>query len=84
MFAQNFLRWFRHQVLWNTLLAEASLKELVRIGTQTRAVIQRTDHGVTLTSVSDGSGSGLSIHLSRSLSYQLMLPGLDSLLEAPP
>jgi hypothetical protein len=42
LLAQNLIRWFRRQFLGNTLLAAASVKELVRIGANSRAqVLQR-------------------------------------------
>ncbi len=39
LLAQNLIRWFRRQLLGHTLLAAAGVKELVRIGANSRAMI---------------------------------------------
>ena len=84
LFAQNFLRWFRRQVLGNTILAAAGIKELVHIGANSRAVVARTETGLTLTFVGGGPWCDLAIRLRTLFIYQLPLPGLDSLAEASP
>jgi len=84
LFAQNFLRWFRRQILGNTVLAASGIKALVQIGAKSRAIIACTDQGVTLTFVGDGPWHSYAILLRSFFSYQLALPGLDPFAEAQP
>ena len=84
LFAQNFLRWFRRQVLGNTDLAAAGIKELVHIGANSRAVVARANTGLILTFVGDGPWCDLAIRLRTFFVDQLPLPGLDSFAEASP
>ncbi len=83
LFAQNFLRWFRRQILGNTELASAGIKALVQIGANSRATIVLTALGLTLTFVSDGPWCSHAIVLRAHFTYQLALPGFDPCPEAP-
>ena len=84
LFAQNLLRWFRTQVLGNTLLAAAGIKELVHIGARSRAVIALTEHGLTLTFADPSPWRTLRVVLQPTFSYQLALPSFDPVTEAVP
>ena len=84
LFAQNLLRWFQRQTLGNTVLAAAGIKELVQIGAQSRAVVARAEHGITLTFIGDGPWQSLTLLLRSLFSYQLTLPALDPFAEASP
>jgi hypothetical protein len=77
LFAQNFLRWFRRQVLGNSALAAAGIKDLVQIGAQSRASVALAERGLTLTFGGDGPWQNIAIVLRTQFSYQLPLPGFD-------
>lgn len=84
LFAQNLLRWFRRQILGNTVLAAVGIKALVQIGAKSRASLALTDQGLTLTFVGDGPWRSQAIVLRTHFSYQLALPGFDPFAEAQP
>ena len=84
LFAQNLLRWFRRQILRNTVLATAGIKALVQIGAKSRASLALTDQGVTLTFLGDGPWRSQAIVLRTPFSYQLALPGFDPFAGAQP
>lgn len=75
--AQNLIRWFRCQVLGNTLLAAASIKELVRIGANSRAQVLRRGEAISLTFAPDSPWHGITLSLKTHFSYQLWFPLLD-------
>lgn len=79
LFAQNLVRWFRRQFLGHTLLAAASIKELVRIGANSHAQVHHEGPVLTLTFATDCPWRGISLCFGRNvaLSYQLALPSLD-------
>ncbi|MGH2461820.1 MAG: transposase, partial [Chloroflexota bacterium] len=79
LFAQNLVRWFRRQLLGHTLLAAASIKELVRIGARSRALVRHDDHGLTLTFAADSPGREISLGFGYNVApgCQLALPFLD-------
>jgi hypothetical protein len=83
LFAQNFLRWFRRQILGNSVLATAGIKALVQIGAKSRAIIAFADNGLTLTFGGDGPWRNQVILLRTRYTYQLALPGFDPFAEAP-
>jgi hypothetical protein len=77
LLAQNLVRWFRRQFLGQSLLAAASVKELVRIGANSRAVVRRQGKSLALTFAADSPWQGISLALNAPLTYQLWLPALD-------
>jgi hypothetical protein len=84
LFAQNLLGWFRRQVLANSPLATVGIKALVHIGAKSRAVIARTDRGLTLTFVGDSPWRNYAIVLRTLFCYQLALPGFDPVVGVQP
>ncbi len=84
LFAQNFLRWFRRQILGNSVLATAGIKALVQIGAKSRAIIALAERGLTLTFVGDSPWRNYAIVLRTLFSYQLALPGFDPFVEVQP
>jgi hypothetical protein len=77
LLVQNLIRWFRRQSLGNTALAAASIKELVRIGANSRAHILRSGEYVSLTFADEGSWRGITLSLRTPFTYQLCLPTFD-------
>jgi len=88
LFAQNGVplgpRWFRRQILGNSVLAAAGIKALVQIGARSRAIIAHADHGVTLTFVGDGPWRSQAIVLCTRFTDQLSLPGFAPFAETQP
>jgi hypothetical protein len=84
LFAQNFLGWFRRQILGNGPLANVGIKALVQIGAKSRAIITLADRGLTLTFVGDSPWRHCAIVLRTLISYQPSLPGFDPYAEAQP
>lgn len=86
LFAQNLIRWFRRQCLGASVLAAASIKELVRIGANSQAQVIVQHGAALLVFVADSPWSGLSVSLRSQISYQLWFPFLDdsSLVRAGP
>src|SRR5712692_3556955 len=84
LFAQNFLRWFRRQILGNSMLATAGIKALVQIGAKSRASIALAERDLTLTFVGDSPWRNYAIVLRTLFSYQLALPGFDPFVEVQP
>ncbi|TAK34872.1 MAG: hypothetical protein EPO21_08335 [Chloroflexota bacterium] len=79
LLAQNLVRWFRRQFLGNTVLAAASVKELVRIGANSRAQVLHRGEALSLTFAVDSPWHGITLSLKTQFSYQLWLPMLDDL-----
>jgi hypothetical protein len=77
LFAQNLIRWFRRQALGNSVLLAASVKELVRIGANSRAQVLRCGRTLVLTFAADSPWQGITLALNVALTYQLWLPALD-------
>jgi hypothetical protein len=77
LFAQNLVRWFRRQVLGNSALLAASVKELVRIGANSRARVLRRGRTLVLTFAADSPWQGITLALNASVTYQPWLPALD-------
>lgn len=77
LLVQNLIRWFRRQSLGNTVLAAASIKELVRIGANSRAHVLRNGANVSLTFADEGPWRGITLSLKTVFSYQLWLPTFD-------
>jgi len=84
LFAQNFLGWFRRQILGSSPLATVGIKALVHIGAASRAIITRADRGLTLTFIGDSPWRNYAIVLRTLFSYQLSLPGFDPVIEVQP
>ena len=83
LFAQNLIRWFRRHFLAGSVLAAASIKELVRIGANSRALII-VHHGlVLLTFAADSSWRGITLPLRSELTHQLWFPFLEDRSLAP-
>jgi hypothetical protein len=77
LFAQNLTRWFRRQCLGRSILAAASIKELVRIGANSRAQINQDKHAIELTFAADSPWAGITLSLRPQVSYQLWFPFLE-------
>jgi hypothetical protein len=77
LFAQNLTRWFRRQCLGRSILAAASIKELVRIGANCRAQISLDKHALELTFAVDSPWGGITLSLKPQISYQLWFPFLE-------
>jgi hypothetical protein len=77
LLAQNLVRWFRRQFLGHTVLAAASVKELVRIGANSRAQVLRRGEDVRLTFAEDSPWRSITLSLKAQFTYQLWLPFLD-------
>jgi hypothetical protein len=77
LFAQNLIRWFRRKFVGSTVLAAASVKELVRIGANSRAIITVRDGAASLSFVADSPWQAITIPLRAQLSYQLWFPFLE-------
>lgn len=77
LLAQNLVRWFRRQFLGHTLLAAASVKELVRIGANSRAQVLRLGGELSLTFAADSPWRGITLTFNAQFSYQLWLPSFD-------
>lgn len=81
LLAQNLVRWFRRQSLGHSVLAAASVKELVRIGANSRAKVLRQRDTLWLTFAEDSPWRGITLSLKAQFSYQLWLPFLDQCLD---
>lgn len=77
LFAQNLIRWFRRQCLGRSILAAASIKELVRIGANSRAQINLDNHASVLTFAADSPWAGITLSLRPHMSYQLWFSFLE-------
>jgi hypothetical protein len=77
LFAQNLARWFRRQCLARSILAAATVKELVRIGANSRAQINLDKHALELTFATDSPWAGITLSLRPEVSYQLWFPFLE-------
>ena len=77
LFAQNLTRWFRRQCLRRSILAAASIKEIVRIGANSRAQISLDKHAFELTFAADSPWAGITLSLRPQISYQLWFPFLE-------
>jgi hypothetical protein len=77
LFAQNLTRWFRRQCLGGHILAAASIKELVRIGANSRAQISVDRQATQITFASDSPWGGITLSLRPQISYQLWFPFLE-------
>jgi hypothetical protein len=77
LFAQNLTRWFRRQCLGRSILAAASIQELVRIGANSRAQISLDKHALALTFAADSPWAGITLSLRPPISYQLWFPFLE-------
>jgi hypothetical protein len=74
LLAQNLARWFRRQQLGHTVLAAASIKELVRIGANSRASILRSGTAIGICFAADGPWRGITVWSKLALHYQLSFP----------
>ena len=77
LFAQNLIRWFRRQCLGRSILAAASIKELVRIGANSRAYISVDGHTTQLTFAAECPWGGITLSLRPHIGYQLWFPFLE-------
>ena len=77
LLAQNLIRWFRRQSLGNSVLAAASVKELVRIGPNSRARVFSRAEGLSLVFAEDGPWHGITLSLKTQFCYQPLLPLID-------
>lgn len=83
LLAQNLVRWFR-TLLGQPWVAAAGVKELVRIGANSRALIVGHGQGTILHFAGDSPWRGLRLPLRRHVAYQLWFPFLeDRALAAP-
>jgi hypothetical protein len=82
LLAQNLIRWFR-ALLGQPWLA-AGVKELIRVGANSRALLIRHAHGAILQFAEDGPWRGLRLPRRRHVAHQLWVPFLeDRALAAP-
>ena len=77
LFAQNLARWFRRHYLGRSPLAAASIKELVRIGANSRALINLGKHALELTFAAGSSWAGITLALRPQIGYQLWFSFLE-------
>ena len=77
LFAQNLVRWFRRQCLGKSILAAASINELVRIGANSRATVILDRYAIQLTFAADSPWAGTTLSLRPQISYQLWFPFLE-------
>jgi len=77
LFAQNLTRWFRRRCLGRSILAAASIKELVRIGANSRAYISVDRQATQLTFAADSPWGGITLSLRPHLADQLWFPFLE-------
>lgn len=77
LFAQNLVRWFRRQFVGGSVLAAASVKELVRIGANSRAQIVLDGYAISLTFAADSPWGGITLSLRPQISHQLWFPFLE-------
>ncbi len=76
LFAQNLVRWFR-RLLGHPRLATAGIKEIVRIGANSRALILRQAQVTLLQFTADGPWRGLRLILGPLAFYQLWFSFLE-------
>jgi hypothetical protein len=77
LLAQNLLRWFRRHGLGGTALAAAGLKDLVRVGANSAALLVRRGGGLVLQFTAPGPWQGICLPLRPHVSYQLWFPFLE-------
>ena len=77
LLARNPVRWFRRQFLGRTVLAAAGVKELVRIGANSRAQVLRRGRDIVLAVAHGSPWRGIVLPLTAPFGYQLSLPLLD-------
>ena len=77
LFAQNLIRWFRRQFVAGSVLAAASIKELVRIGANSRAQILLGGEAILLSFAADSPWGGITLSLRPRMSYQLWFSFLE-------
>lgn len=77
LFAQNLIRWFRRQFLAGSVLAAASVNELVRIGANSRALVVLAQGAARLTFAADSPWSGITLSLRAPVAQQLWFPFLE-------
>jgi hypothetical protein len=82
LLAQNLLRWFRRQVLAPTLLAAASIKELVHIAAKSRALLVGCPGALVLEFAAPGPWAGIQVRLRPTLCYQLWFAFLEESLSS--
>lgn len=76
LLAQNLVRWFR-RLLGHHRLVTAGIKEIVRVGANSRAVILSQDHGALLQFADESPWRGLRLTLGPLISYQLWFDFLE-------
>ncbi len=77
LFAQNLIRWFRRQFVAGSVLAAASIKELVGIGANSRAQVILGAGVILLCFAADSPWGGITLSLRPRMSYQLWFPFLE-------
>jgi hypothetical protein len=77
LLAQNLVRWFRRQFLGQTVLAAAGIKEMVRIGANSRALIVAQDNAIVLQFAADSPWRGITLPLNTQIGYQMWFPFLE-------
>ncbi len=77
LLAQSLVRWFRRQYLGRSELATASVKELVRIGANSRAEVMRSGRAVGIRFSADSPWHGITLWSKLQLGYQLWFPFLE-------
>lgn len=77
LFVKNLIRWFRRQFVGGSVLAAASIIELVRIGANSSAQIILEGRAILLTFAADSPWAGISLPLRPQITYQLWFPFLE-------
>ncbi len=77
LLAQNLIRWFGRQCLGHTVLARVGVKELVRIGANSRAQVISGQGTTLLAFAADSPWHGLTLPLKTQFSLQLWFPFLE-------
>ena len=83
LLAQNLVRWFR-TLLGHTWVGAAGVKELVRIGANSRAMMIIRGPGALLHFADDSPWRGLRLRLGQHVAYQLWFPFLEDRALATP
>ncbi len=80
LLAQNLVRWFRRQVLVGTPLAAAGIKDLVRIGANSPAMVLRWADALGVQLAAHSPWRGITLFSKPQVSYQLWFPFLEDCL----
>jgi len=77
LLAQNLVRWFHRHWLGDTVLAAVGVKELVKIGANSRALVCRCGEAIAVHFATDSPWRGITLFSKPPVSYQLWFPFLE-------